>query len=73
MATTLLLQPNIGGGTRITFLIWNTRPGWDGLSAILLWAMLATILVEIFLFFWPGTLGPNRYGADPREAASARA
>lgn len=73
LASALLLQPNAGGGTRITFLIWNTRPGWEGLSAVLLCAILATILVEIVIFFWPGTPGPNRYGDDPRGPTTAPA
>lgn len=67
-ALALLFQPNVGGGTRITFLIWNVRPVWDGTSAILLSTLLALLAIEIFLFFWPGTPGPNRYGPDPRGA-----
>ena len=64
---TLVLQPNVGGGTRIAFLIWTVRPGWDGLSAILLPALLVLLAIQVIIFFSPGTPGPNRYGPDPRE------
>lgn len=66
LAVVLLLQPNVGGGARITFLIWSVRPGGGDLAVTLLSAILALILVEIVIFFCPGTPTPNRYGPDPR-------
>jgi len=66
LAASLLMLPGTGSNLKITLLIWDNRPGWAGVSGALCTVALLLLLTEMILLFWPGTSGPNRYGADPR-------
>ena len=40
------------------------RSGW---YYLVLFVPLVNVLFSLYLFFAPGTVGPNQYGADPLE------
>ena len=73
---TLALVPfpaiNLYQSYRVVFAVRN--PSWlyesDPLDAWSAW-LLAAMLVVLVLFLRPGARGPNRYGPDPRDTASA--
>ena len=73
---TLLLLPfppiSLYQSYRAVFAVRN--PSWlnesDPLDAWFPW-LLAVMVVILVLFLRPGMRGPNRYGPDPRETASA--
>ncbi len=48
----------------------DARLGFDGWTWLLDWAVIVANLASVMLALLPGTVGPNRYGPDPRAVAA---
>src|SRR3546814_127650 len=44
--------------------------GWSGWAVLLFYVPLVGTAFWLVLLFYPGTRGPNRYGADPRQTSA---
>ena len=53
-----------------TTLGMNARLGFDACTWLIDWAVIVANLASVMLALLPGTIGPNRFGTDPRARAA---
>lgn len=69
----VMLPADPESGYHVNFFGLDNQPRWSWLSASLTVGSLAALLALFGLVLAPGTIGPNRYGPDPREDLPATA
>ena len=55
-----------------TTLGMNARLGFDAWTWLIDWAVIVANLATVMLALLPGTVGPNRFGTDPRAGLNRR-
>ena len=50
----------------------NARLGFDAWTWLIDWTVIVANLATVMLALLPGTVGPNRFGTDPRAGLNRR-